>query len=91
MKAQCPECDADIELKPGVELGDPVACTECGAQLEVISLKPVELDYALDLEDEEEEDEFDEDEEELEDWDEDEDEDFWEDEDEDEDDEDDDF
>ncbi len=91
MKAQCPECDADIELKPGVELGDPVSCTECGAQLEVISLKPAELDYALDLEEEEEGDEFDEDEEEFdEDWEEDEDEDLWEDEEED-DDEDDDF
>ena len=80
MKAQCPECDADIELKPATELGDPVTCTECGAQLEVISLKPPELDYALDLEDEEEDD-LDEDLDEDEDWDEDEDE-FWDDEDE---------
>jgi lysine biosynthesis protein LysW len=37
-----------------VKLGDYIECPECGTMLEVISLKPVELDYVLGDEDWEE-------------------------------------
>jgi lysine biosynthesis protein LysW len=69
--AQCPECDSTIVLGKGVKLGEYVECHECGTMLEVISLNPLELDYALGDEDWEEwEEEWEEEEEEWEDWDE---------------------
>jgi alpha-aminoadipate/glutamate carrier protein LysW len=58
--ATCPECDAEIELDEyDVDKGDLISCSECGTNLEVTSLAPVELSLAAD-EDEEEEDEDDE-------------------------------
>ncbi len=72
--ATCPECDFDIDVDEyDVEKGDTVTCPDCGSNLEVIAVSPVELDVAP----EEDEDELDEDEsdeedeeEEEEDWDE---------------------
>jgi len=65
----CPECEAEID-EEFEEIGEVITCPECGVELEVISLDPVEFDLAPE-EDEEEGDEyrFDEDEE---DWEEDE-------------------
>jgi alpha-aminoadipate carrier protein LysW len=57
----CPECDGTIALSRKLRLGEHIECPECGAFLEVISLNPFELDYALDDEDWEEEDEVEED------------------------------
>ncbi len=60
--AQCPECGNLIRLDKNVKLGALIACPECDWLLEVISLNPLELDYALgdedweDWEEEEEED-----------------------------------
>ena len=45
MKAECPECGAEIE--PGdVMVGEIVVCPECGVELEVVSLEPLTLDLA---------------------------------------------
>jgi len=52
--ARCPGCGHSINLREGVKVGELVECPECGEPLEVISLKPIELDYAFDGEDEEE-------------------------------------
>jgi alpha-aminoadipate carrier protein LysW len=52
---RCPECESPITLNKGVKLGDYIECPECGTMLEVISLKPLELDYAVGDEDWEEE------------------------------------
>ncbi len=71
----CPECDAPID-EEFEDVGEIITCPECGVDLEVISLDPVEFDLAPvdDEEDEEEDFDFD-DEDEEEDWDEDEDDD----------------
>jgi len=62
--ATCPECDAEIEVDEyDVDKGDLIDCPECGSNLEVVSVSPVELDVAP----EEDEDELDEDEEDDED------------------------
>jgi lysine biosynthesis protein LysW len=55
--AWCPACGNSIEVGKSVKLGANVECPDCGTVLEVISLKPLELDYALEGEgwDEEEE------------------------------------
>lgn len=51
-KTRCPECLAPIWLKDGVELWDPVTCPECHSSLEVVSLRPLKLDYMPEEEDE---------------------------------------
>ncbi|MBS1796842.1 MAG: hypothetical protein JSS81_23655 [Acidobacteria bacterium] len=42
--AVCPECDEDVYVDADSEQGDVVTCDECGADLEVVGLDPVELD-----------------------------------------------
>lgn len=48
---QCPECESMVTLSKSVKLGQFVECPECGMALEVISIKPLELDYAFEEED----------------------------------------
>lgn len=42
--AICPECDEEVYVDADSEQGDVVNCDECGADLEVVGLDPVELD-----------------------------------------------
>ncbi len=81
--APCPECSYEITL-PSPREGQRIACPNCGADLEVISARPLELDWSytepeddwetLDLDDEDWDEGLDEDgnaeglEEEEEDW-----------------------
>ena len=52
----CPVCDGAIDLdKDDVDEGDIVSCDECGADLTVVSVEPLELESAEELEEEEEE------------------------------------
>lgn len=58
--AVCPECDEEVYVDADSEQGDTVTCDECGAELEVVGLDPIELDlyegggdYDDDLEEEE--------------------------------------
>jgi alpha-aminoadipate carrier protein LysW len=44
--ASCPECGAEITLGEKVEKGEIVQCGDCGAELEVISVDPIELEVA---------------------------------------------
>jgi alpha-aminoadipate carrier protein LysW len=53
----CPECDADVHVDLDTDKGEIVSCEECGTDLEVVGLDPVELDIV-------EEESFDEDEDE---------------------------
>ena len=70
----CPECEAVIEDE-FEEVGEVISCPECGVELEVISIDPVEFDLAPvdDEEDEEDDFRFDETDDEEDDWDEDDD------------------
>ncbi|MDD3827779.1 MAG: lysine biosynthesis protein LysW [Anaerolineae bacterium] len=61
--AYCPDCDGKIVLPPDVKLSQKLTCPHCEAELEVISLDPVELDWAYDWEWDEEEEEEEEEEE----------------------------
>ena len=40
----CPECEEKVYVDPESEQGDIVTCDECGAELEVVGLDPIELD-----------------------------------------------
>jgi alpha-aminoadipate carrier protein LysW len=71
----CPECEATIE-EEFEDVGEVISCPECGVELEVISIDPVEFDLAP----VEDEDDDDEDEDEFQ-FDETDDEDDWDDED----------
>jgi alpha-aminoadipate carrier protein LysW len=42
--AVCPECDEEVYVDADSEQGDVVSCDECGADLEVVGLDPIELD-----------------------------------------------
>lgn len=46
MAAKCPECDAALALKTDVEKGEIVQCADCGVELEVKEVQPVELTLA---------------------------------------------
>ncbi len=45
MTANCPECDAEIALD-GAMVGEILVCSDCGVDLEVISLDPPKVDLA---------------------------------------------
>jgi len=51
MSGICPECCAEITLDYDVVVGEIITCPECGAELEVISVDP--LEFALAPEEEE--------------------------------------
>lgn len=55
----CPDCDEKIVLNPYIRLGRKLECPHCDADLEVISLDPLELDLVYDWSFEEDEDEDD--------------------------------
>jgi alpha-aminoadipate/glutamate carrier protein LysW len=61
--AICPECEADIDVDEfDVNKGDQISCPECGTNLEVTAVAPIEFDVASD--EDEDEDDLDEDEDE---------------------------
>ena len=57
----CPECEADVHVETDADKGDTILCEECGTELEVVGLDPVELDIVEDddedLSDEDEDEE----------------------------------
>jgi alpha-aminoadipate carrier protein LysW len=45
--AVCPECEADIEMDEyDVDKGEIISCPECGIELEVTGLAPLDLELA---------------------------------------------
>lgn len=46
----CPECDAEVEMPEDVMAGEIVECEDCGAELEVISIAPLKLELAPEVE-----------------------------------------
>ena len=62
----CPECEAVID-EEFEDIGEIISCPECGVELEVINIDPVEFDLAL--MDDEDDDDFSYDDDEEEDWD----------------------
>ena len=55
----CPECDADVHVDTDADKGDIISCDECGTDLELVGLDPVELDIVEeDYDEDEDEEEF---------------------------------
>ena len=42
----CPECGTNIDMDYDVVEGEIIECEDCGAELEVVSANPIELDLA---------------------------------------------
>ena len=55
--APCPDCDAAVVVGSQLNLGDRLLCPGCGVELEVLSLRPFEMEYA-DFEDSDDEFEY---------------------------------
>jgi alpha-aminoadipate carrier protein LysW len=77
--ATCPECDGELDIDEyDVDKGDLLSCPECGTNLEVVNVSPLEFESAPEDEDDEDEEleeedlddeeETDEEEEDTEDW-----------------------
>jgi alpha-aminoadipate carrier protein LysW len=74
---KCPKCGGAIDVDDDdVEEGDTISCDECGADLRVAGVHPLEVESTEDLDEEEEDDDFLEDDEEDEEEEEEEDEDW---------------
>jgi alpha-aminoadipate carrier protein LysW len=43
MPVVCPECDNPLDLEDDIDVGETVQCEECGVELEVVGIDPVEL------------------------------------------------
>jgi lysine biosynthesis protein LysW len=48
--ARCPECNSKLTLPEKIERWDHVYCESCNAELEVLSLRPLELEAVYDFE-----------------------------------------
>ena len=48
VNGNCPFCKQVVELKKTAKVGDLVVCRNCDSELEIVSLKPVDLDWPLD-------------------------------------------
>ncbi len=42
----CPECEAQIGLAAGTEVGEIIVCPDCGVDLEVTALEPAKVQLA---------------------------------------------
>ncbi|HMW00176.1 MAG TPA: hypothetical protein PLL06_02675 [Acidobacteriota bacterium] len=62
-RGSCPECGADVHVSEEIDKGEYTECDECGAELVVVGLDPVELDLREDYEDDEDDDYYDDDDE----------------------------
>lgn len=51
-KTFCPNCDVEFNIG-NPKLGASVTCKDCGTDLEVISVNPLEVDFPLDSLDDE--------------------------------------
>lgn len=49
LTTHCPECDAPITLDDPM-IGEIIPCPDCGVELEVLTLDPLTLDLAPEVE-----------------------------------------
>lgn len=42
----CTECEAEITLEAGTEVGEILVCPDCGVDLEVTALEPAAVELA---------------------------------------------
>ena len=47
LQAACPECHSQVPFASAPQLGERTDCSACRAALEVVKLRPLELDWAF--------------------------------------------
>jgi alpha-aminoadipate carrier protein LysW len=47
---QCPECEAQVSVDAQPQVSEIVQCAECSAELEVVTVSPLALAVAPDVE-----------------------------------------
>jgi alpha-aminoadipate carrier protein LysW len=47
---ECPECSAQLDIADDVEVGEILVCPDCGVELEVLSVDPLSVDLAPEVE-----------------------------------------
>ncbi len=52
--AVCPECEEDVYVGGDFEQGSIIPCDECGVDLEIVGMDPIELDPFMDKDDDDE-------------------------------------
>ncbi len=62
VKADCPSCGTKIQLILKPKLGQKLTCKQCNADLEVVWLDPLELDFPFESDEDDEAEDADEDE-----------------------------
>lgn len=75
-QAKCPACGATLTFTTALKFEQIIECTSCDAKLEIISLDPLELDWAFEDDDYSEDDDYDYDEDDEDDYEEDDDYDY---------------
>ena len=46
-KVKCRDCGAEIKIEAKTEVGDILECSECGTEVEVLSLSPLMVEELL--------------------------------------------
>ena len=46
----CPECEGEVEVPADAMENELLSCAECGTELEIMSLDPIELELAPEVE-----------------------------------------
>jgi alpha-aminoadipate carrier protein LysW len=46
MKGQCPECEGEVVIPADAQVGEILICPDCGVELELTGLDPVQLTLA---------------------------------------------
>lgn len=41
-KIICPDCNSEIKAPQGMMVGDILECSECGTEVEILSIEPLE-------------------------------------------------
>ncbi len=50
MTGECPECGANVAIPADAMENELISCPDCGVELEIISLDPLELEEAPEVE-----------------------------------------
>lgn len=46
----CPECDAEVDVPQDAMENELLSCADCGVELEIMRLDPIELELAPEVE-----------------------------------------
>jgi len=44
MTIKCPDCQTPVSVLERIEVGEIIECQNCGAEMEIINLKPLEVE-----------------------------------------------